>query len=415
MLRTLSFCCLLLLSGISSSSQTFDLIAEWEMGGMLTACAEGDDIYGLTLFDAVGYVDLSDPAAPECPFWLFSAVDPFKCFVRNGIAYVISAGSLGQGEAPTEISVIDFNEPDNPVELGSLVGDEGIDVAGYTGNIYVADGLLYLTVALDKVIIVDVSDPANMDIIDQTSNENPLGTPGVAVQNGRAYFSTDLGLQVYDCTDPTNLILINTVGSNYRGLTEDFANNRLFVTSASPGGIELFDITDPDNPEPLGNNLSGSTWDSPKYANNLVFENIGSEIIIYDVSANTWEILEILPSPTNEFFSTVVANSDYLLVSHFLGESVFVYGNESSTGIDITSTPEIFVYPNPSDDFIKVPVQGSDTYAYTIRNLSGSEVKRGMISGTTGTTLEVGALSAGIYTMVLENDQQITTTRFIKK
>jgi hypothetical protein len=71
------------------------------------------------------------------------------------------------------------------------------------------------------------------------------------------------------------------------------------------------------------------------------------------------------------------------------------------------------VYPNPFIDFVKVQSPTADMYRYQVTDLSGRIVSDGAFIGSTSVAL--GDLSAGVYTIRVSDRQTVFSKLIVKQ
>lgn len=93
------------------------------------------------------------------------------------------------------------------------------------------------------------------------------------------------------------------------------------------------------------------------------------------------------------------------------GMAVSVWAGESSLDVEKinNSAFSLDVYPNPSNDYIKVSGLKKN-YNYTICNIIGAKLQQGIINNHEN-TLKVSELTPGIYLLLLDNGSSV---RFVK-
>ncbi|MEM8758100.1 MAG: GC-type dockerin domain-anchored protein [Planctomycetota bacterium] len=186
--------------------------------------------------------------------------------------------------------IFDTADPAAPQLVGSLIDTERsagglIDVA--------VDGTTVYAAALDRLVVIDASDPASP--VEIASIPLPGTAFGVDVRDGLlgvAVFNPNGGIVLADVTDPADpevLPFIVTPGSHSVSFGEDVAVYS--VNGATAGiGLGVIDLTDVDAPEVVGTVPSGS----PMPLNNpndivlrgpLAIIANGGGISVFDVSS----------------------------------------------------------------------------------------------------------------------------------
>jgi len=131
-----------------------------------------------------------------------------------------------------------------------------LDRDGFLTAVSVEGDYAYvLDTGLDKLLVIDVSDPANPIIV---GSVNATGlSDSIAVANGYAYVLADGGLQVVDISTPT---APEIVGSSNIGSSNHISVANGYAYVARPGGLHIIDISTPTTPVVVGSvNISYPT------------------------------------------------------------------------------------------------------------------------------------------------------------
>ncbi len=121
---------------------------------------------------------------------------------------------------------------------------------GILFNIAAGDGFILVNVNLSNLLVIDVTDPTDLSIIDSiTVSDNAAG---IAVHENTLYIGTGAAtLVVYDITDPSSAVYktTKTASANLVGLA--FWGDYMYAAD-SDDVIEVFSIANPYNPAPVG-------------------------------------------------------------------------------------------------------------------------------------------------------------------
>jgi hypothetical protein len=179
--------------------------------------------------------------------------------IVDDLAYVVT--NFGYQFGIPTLRILDFSDPNNPVEIGSLdthVPAEGIEVVG--GFAYITDR----AAGGGKLRIVDVSNPrAPVEVGAFTAAFRPMS---VAVSGGYAYLADQFyaahcspplcgsALHVLDISNPAAPV---QVWEDYRAFTGGIkvVDDILYIPylrGPALGGLELFDVSNPESPTTLG-------------------------------------------------------------------------------------------------------------------------------------------------------------------
>jgi len=161
--------------------------------------------------------------------------------VEGTVAYVIS-------EIADTLTTIDISDPENPVILDSSAGD-----LSSPKRIIVQDGIAYvLDSGLGGVVFYDVSDPANIALINAWSDPafvNPFDFDinALATLAFVADKNADLLISV-DISDPAAPAVISQIGGGFNGhRTVVLRGNEAFVGIEFDDTLVSFDVSDPVN------------------------------------------------------------------------------------------------------------------------------------------------------------------------
>ena len=148
------------------------------------------------------------------------------------------------------------------------------------------DGNLAAVLDGRKLKIVDITDPANPNLLGQYEGIHYLDR--VDVSNGLAFcISYDHGMLIYDISDPSNPTFLSQTdfGAYFRDV--QVVDELVFATAGS-GGLRAFDYSDPSNPVEVGRLYpEGGNPDGLHVAEGLAIGVAGRDAWIIDVSDPT--------------------------------------------------------------------------------------------------------------------------------
>ncbi len=181
--------------------------------------------------DGIVVLDLSDPAHPAVAsnYWETLTGGVHNTFIDGDIVYAVHNGTA-------DLHIIDISDPEDPVQIGRW----GIPLhpGKYLHDVYVEDGLAYLSYWDDGLIILDVGNgirggsPRDPEYVSQISYRYPVG--------GREYGNTHVAFPY-----------TNAAGNRYV-----FVGDEIFppefdvneVDTAPAGYIHVIDVSDIENP-----------------------------------------------------------------------------------------------------------------------------------------------------------------------
>lgn len=189
--------------------------------------------------------------------------DPQKIVVGASKAYV-------SNQAGSSISVFDVTNPDSVVPLGSFA-DSDVD-APVGLALAEADGLLFVvnSGSSDKLVILDVSDPANIVKRSSLGHASLNSAKGVALFGDYAFvtgYDSD-SLIVFDVSDPDSPSAVGSLvdATNLNGafgiaLSSD--GNTAFVGAALGDRLTVVDVTAKSSPSVTGSVTDATDLDGP--------------------------------------------------------------------------------------------------------------------------------------------------------
>jgi hypothetical protein len=201
---------------------------------------QGDVLQGFVLYD------VSDPANPSQVAFHETDFPIHNCFIRDGVVYLTENGSESNG-----LVMVDVSDGD-PTEIGrwSLTARDEAWNEVPSGlwtlhDVWVQNGLAYLSHWDAGTYIVDVSDPANSEF------RTRIG--GRPLEELREVPSDQARTQVIRLPGNSHYAMANDDGSLVGVNKEAWEADE----QGGPGGVELWDSSDPENPQRL------STIDAP--------------------------------------------------------------------------------------------------------------------------------------------------------
>jgi len=193
-----------------------------------------DEVGGLDIFD------VSDPAAMQLIGTVDINLSVVGVDVDGGYAYLACTG-YSIMSPPGRLSVVDINDPANPVLCGSLMIEVTSDVA-------VGNGMAVVTDGASAVYLVDVSDPLAPQLLDIQVTS---GTSAESVDiSGSLAFVGGMGLAVFQLDGFQGGSLVGAVTS-YGGAYRTTVAEGVAYTVGS-NTLHVFDVTVPETPLSIG-------------------------------------------------------------------------------------------------------------------------------------------------------------------
>jgi hypothetical protein len=188
--------------------------------------------------DSLSLFSLSDPAHPEFIMSFGDEIYFQRIFIDNDIAYVTETykGLIG----------FDISDPSNPAELFRL--NPGED---YGYSCFVCEGIAYIAMESFGVKIIDVSDPAAVQVLGGI----PTGAKSrnVAVKDRTVFITQgDAGLRVLDISNPAEPVETGWYDPPVFGYDISISENIACLSQSNDGPTLVLDISDPAHPDSLG-------------------------------------------------------------------------------------------------------------------------------------------------------------------
>lgn len=207
----------------------------------------------LVVVDGVAYiaggyfytVDVSDPTAPV---WLATVEISEPAVARDvvvvaGLAYVASTGFM----------VFDVSDSAAPALTDYI---SSYDVDGTCSGVALGPGVAYLACTMAGLLIVDISDPTDLQVVGTYTDELVEGVTSfptaIDAVGTTVYVDKEERLFIFDASDPTSPVKLAeadvTGGSFIYGVRVESD----LAYMATTGGLEIADVSDPASPKALG-------------------------------------------------------------------------------------------------------------------------------------------------------------------
>lgn len=232
-------------------------------------------------------VDISDQTNPEVLGWIADAFDGiWDLEVHGDLVYGVGnqlGGSTG------DLSVIDVSDPVNPVLAG------GTPLPGWGLSISVAEGqgLAFAACGESGLVAVDVSAPGAPVVIGSLTFGANDTAWNVVVDFPHAYVATEalVGFVVVDVSDPADMQAVGSLPI----LVKDVAMVGEDVCAVSSEGLHLVDISDPMLPAIVGT-LGDWNLSSVEVAGSIAFSRGGSTPLLFDIADPTNPVFQASPN-----------------------------------------------------------------------------------------------------------------------
>ncbi len=175
-------------------------------------------------------VNVSDPESPEIAatidnFDFESGVDSAVLFDENTILHSYR----------DNINVYDISEPESPDLIATLEATsqkmlvENTMIVGFDG---------------DNISFIDFSDRTDPEVLSEFGNADHIY--GFDILGEYAYLTSNLGLHIYDVSDPSTPVQVNTVNGEYFSNISIY-NNHAYI--ASWNELDIYNLADPEQPQ----------------------------------------------------------------------------------------------------------------------------------------------------------------------
>lgn len=364
----------------------------------------------------------------------------------DSLLYVCVGSHFANSDDPAGLTVVNVADPTSPEIIGNWTNTGSGSGAGI---VKVEDNIAYLGAMGEGVVLLDVSDPSNIQMINQfipdyhfpvTNDSAKVNARGMEVINGLVYLCYDAGgFRILDCTNTSN---IQEIGAYANPITYSPSNwpraynnvaivhDTLAYVAVDYCGVEVLNISDPSNItlvehwNPHGC-PQGAWWDAPIHANeivykpecDLIFLSTGkSESYVLNVSdpyqldscdsygtindtTATWGICmsddDIYLSYT--YVSTAIPQILVPFYSTWSGIKKISYTYDCSLHVDEIKLPEL-MFPNPAESKVFFSEKVTSVSVY---DMGG---KQCMTADNVVNGLSISSLPGGLYFVELNVD-----------
>lgn len=264
---------------------------------------------------------------------------------------------------------------------------------------------------------------ANDDII-ETRNYNWTGSWQLSNRYLYTYITPTL-IDTYTVQnwDSINMVWVNVSQEKYTYT----ATNKpaTAVTSLWNSVSSMFDINQTRtistyNASDLLATEENDDWDGAQWVHDFLStysydgDNFVDEVeeSQWDVGAYVLDSRQLFTNDTNGYPTTIISQ-DYIAMSWVnTSRTVQTYPPCLSLGLEKNSFETVQIYPNPTENEIKVSLQKDTKYVLT--NLNGQVVLKGEITATNN-SIDTTNISKGLYLLQLKNENQSITKKIVKR
>ncbi len=332
-----------------SSGQTLVQLGYFPFNGLFAVSGYND--YMLT--GAGHLVDVSDPALPQLVG---------NASIGLGTAVIIDGqhAFFGTGMNPT-VKVVDLTIPSAPLVTGSITLPSSAGVFGLAR----AGNVLYAANAQQGLASIDISNLSSPALIQQLPLSGAQQARGVVVWGDHAYVADGSGLLVVDISDPSDMQVVNGVGSGFVSVTIAENGSRLAV-GQSGGGALVFDLTDPADPQVLFGvpEANGTAHTVQIVDDHLYLSSEQFGVRVYLMGSTSASLIGSFNNQANGQTFGAYASNDLIFVTGLVnGAAVLGFVN---VGIPegLQDGAGLLCFPNPVSDELRYVLPEGSTVRY---------------------------------------------------
>lgn len=238
----------ILITSTQTPEPEFDLLGTWSSSGSANNLFIQDDFTyiangerGLTILDLSVPSDIQEVGSIELG-------NAQNVVVKEGLAYVTTqGGTLETTVEKDRMVIVDVRIPSELNILGEYTPEIGF-VHRSLDSIGIEEQIVYLSFD-DSLIAVDVSEPSSPLLLGEYSYESNIVNPGLVVQDSIVYLLTNQ-LHIVDFRDPQSPVELAGFDAGW-GANLDILDERLYL-SGWDSGLTILDISDPGKPIKIG-------------------------------------------------------------------------------------------------------------------------------------------------------------------
>ncbi|MHA1821821.1 MAG: hypothetical protein ACTSU2_06090 [Promethearchaeota archaeon] len=282
------------------------------------------------------------------------------------------------------------------------------DTTGEVNGVYVDGNVVYIVDTEEGLLAIDNSDPENPVLLDKIDTS---GIPNdVFIGGNIAYVASNWGLEMYDVTNPKNIVALGKYSLTLGNAKNIVVKNYVAFIACVGGGIKILDISNPQSPSLIssintigdaygvevdGNVLYAASWDYGLRVYNITdlkspqllsqnpttnrFAGVKTHgdnlfICLRDITSHTdsgiavWDI----ENPSNPTVSDTLVLGDYAYSLDIWGDFIFVAaGSAGVYMVNITDTSNIFMLFNYNTTGSAKDIMVSGDYVYVADGNNG--------------------------------------------
>ncbi|UCC80954.1 MAG: T9SS type A sorting domain-containing protein [Candidatus Zixiibacteriota bacterium] len=357
----------------------------WSPGTSYDVQLRGNYAFIANGTNGIVILDISIPEQPMIWDIFEVPVVALDLYIDGNRLYLLSNRS--------RFSIYEISEDNHLFLLGYINNYSAV-----TRNFYVDGDYAYLTEderinpGGDFVGVLDISDPTNPIVVDTIGNV--VNPNYIVVDNGYAYLTTSNDLRIYNVSNLDSISLVSIYPYQNYGSQIVIEYPYLYMACANTA-FEIINISDPANPFCVG------TYDSLSSSNITLYENYailkyGSRLYIMDISdPENPELISLYIMPP-VWYSTeeVYVRGQYIYVPAY---SRFEILRLTPTGIEEVSSLNLGGFSLPQN--YPNPFNASTTISYSLPEPADIRIEIFDILGRKVETLFSGLQEAGEHTV----------------
>jgi hypothetical protein len=234
------------ISDLSSPANPVEISSYASHGGFISDVYVFDN-YAYVIGPQIFIVDVTDENNPvvlgrtDTRYW--------GAKIDNYGAYIYLVGEFIGG-----MPIYNVSDPNSP----QMVATFNTPVESNFRNLEVVDNLIYVAGGDQGLLVLDISDPASPELIEQVEISAPEVFVSSVCVSGNYCYSTfcGSGLKIFNISDPRNLILVNDTVLPICS-KDIFVVDNIAIMPIEFHGIDYVDVSDPVNPTPINGGYLG--------------------------------------------------------------------------------------------------------------------------------------------------------------
>lgn len=320
-------------------------------------------------------------------------------FIDTANARLYSAVSRDLKFGRVPVAIFSLEDPINPTRIGEYSPPNNQQ----THDLYVKDNIGYCHNAFQGMTIVDFTNPENpveKGRLDSYPDKD-YNHSGWLMDGGKYYAFADEAhgeqIKILDVEDPTNISVVSLI---YSGVHPDssMAHNLIFkdsflYVSYYHDGMYVFNLSDPANPFIAGYYDTYTRSDHGGYRGN-------------------WGVY-----PHFESGNILASDMQFGLFVFDVSEALTAE-RPPSTGIKNIENGDLNIFPNPAGGLANVNLNSfeGEEIVVSLVSIAGKVIKEIMVdSSTKNLTLNLEGVSSGIYMVKAVSSNKVFTGKLVKR